>query len=378
MKKLWIGIGIIAIIAVFIGINIYRTVQTSGTSREVQVVSLEEKEIASTVMVPGTLAFSQEQYVFYEADKGDIQQILVKEGDTVKKGDPLLRYTNEQLELEKEQNALTFESKQLQIDQIKQKREDLEQKEKDLKEQVGEKEAKNQVDPEREQLDMDEKLANLEIKQTMIQKETIEKQLDALVVKSDADGTVISVDKEAASNKTDIQQPIIHLGNTKNLIIEGVLSEYDTLKVKKEQPVKLTSDVIQGKEWKGKVTAVGIVPNNQTTEGGGMQGGGEQAVQYPLEVKFDEKLPNAKTGFKFIMEIETDKRKAATLPAEAIKKDGDQSYVFIVEDGKAKRVNVNAGESAGESIEIIDGLSADDQVILSPADDLQSGMEVSA
>ncbi|ALC82409.1 MULTISPECIES: efflux RND transporter periplasmic adaptor subunit [Bacillus] len=376
MKKLWIGIGIVVIIAIFIGVNVFRTVQTSGTSREVQVVSLEEKEISSTVMVPGTLGFSQEQNVFYEADKGEVQQILVKEGDAVKKGTPLLRYTNEQLELEKEQNALTIESKELQIDQFEQKREDLEQKEKDLTKQLGEKEAKSQIDPEREQLDMDEKLADLEIRQNMIQKETIEKQLDALVVKSEADGTVISVDKEAASKKTEIQEPIIHIGNTKNLIVEGVLSEYDTLKVKKEQPVKLTSDVIQGQEWKGKVTAVGLVPNTQGNEGGA-QAGGEQAVQYPLEVKFDGKLPNAKTGFKFIMEIETDKRKAATLPAEAIKKDGDQSYVFIVEDGKAKRVDIKVGESADESIEIIEGLSADNQVILSPAADLQSGTEVS-
>ncbi|MGG3642784.1 efflux RND transporter periplasmic adaptor subunit [Bacillus gobiensis] len=377
MKKLWIGIGIVVIIAIFIGVNVFRTVQTSGASREVQVVSLEEKEISSTVMVPGTLGFSQEQNVFYEADKGEVQQILVKEGDTVKKGTPLLRYTNKQLELEKEQNELTIESKELQIDQFEQKREDLEQKEKDLTKQLGEKEAKSQIDPEREQLDMDEKLADLEIRQNMIQKETIEEQLDALVVKSEADGTVISVDKEAASKKTEIQEPIIHIGNTKNLIVEGVLSEYDTLKVKKEQPVKLTSDVIQGQEWKGKVTAVGLVPNTQGNEGGTQAGGGEQAVQYPLEVKFDGKLPNAKTGFKFIMEIETDKRKAATLPAEAIKKDGDQSYVFIVEDGKAKRVDIKVGESADESIEIIEGLSADNQVILSPAADLQSGTEVS-
>jgi HlyD family secretion protein len=375
-KKLWIGIGIVALIAIFIGVSIYRTtVQTSGTVNDVKVASLEEKEISSTVMVPGTLAFSEEQTVFYETEKGELEEILVKEGQKVKKGTPLVRYTNEQLELEEEQNVLTIESKQLQIDQIKQKREDLKQKEEDLKKQVGEKEAKSQIEAEKEQLDMDEKLADLEMRQTMIQKETLEKQLEELVVKSETEGTVITVDKEAASNKTDIQKPIVHVGNMNNAVVEGVLSEYDTLKVKKDQPVKLTSDVIQGQEWKGKVTAVGLVPNNnQSSEG--MEAGGEQAVQYPLVVHFDGKMPPAKTGFKFIMEIETEKRKAATLPSGAVKKDGDQSYVFIVEDGKAKRVNVKTGETAGESVEIIEGISADEKVILSPADDLQSGTEV--
>ncbi len=37
-------------------------------------------------MVPGTLKFSKEQYVFYEADKGTLDKVKVKEGDKVKKG----------------------------------------------------------------------------------------------------------------------------------------------------------------------------------------------------------------------------------------------------------------------------------------------------
>lgn len=117
-------------------------------------------------MVPGTLKFSNEQYVFYEADKGTLEDIKVKEGDKVKKGTPLVTYTNEQLSLEKEQNQLTSESNRLQIDQIQEKIKALGNKEKELEKQVGKKEAEKQIESERTEPSNAEKTAEIELKQT--------------------------------------------------------------------------------------------------------------------------------------------------------------------------------------------------------------------
>lgn len=62
MKKVWIGIGIAVLVALFIGINIYRSAApTSGSAgQKIQTGGLEEKEISATVMVPGTLKFSND------------------------------------------------------------------------------------------------------------------------------------------------------------------------------------------------------------------------------------------------------------------------------------------------------------------------------
>ncbi|MFP7232201.1 efflux RND transporter periplasmic adaptor subunit [Bacillus subtilis] len=377
MKKVWIGIGIAVLVALFIGINIYRSAApTSGsTGQKIQTGSLEENEISSTVMVPGTLEFSNEQYVFYEADKGTLEEIKVKEGDKVKKGTPLVTYTNEQLSLEKEQNQLTAESNRLQIDQIQEKIKALDNKEKELEKQVGKKEAEKQIESERTELQMQERTAEIELKQTELQRQSLANRVSDLEVKSEIEGTVISVNQEAASKKSDIQEPVIHIGNPKDLVVSGKLSEYDTLKVKKGQKVTLTSDVIQDKTWKGTVSAVGLVPDQQ--ENTAAQGT-EQAVQYPLQVKIKGKLPEGKPGFKFIMNIETDKRKANTLPSKAVKKDDDQYYVYTVIDGKAKRVDVKIGEVTDDLTEIKEGISQDDQVILNPSDQVTDGTEVKA
>ncbi|AZV47933.1 MULTISPECIES: efflux RND transporter periplasmic adaptor subunit [Bacillus] len=378
MKKVWIGIGIAALVALFIGINIYRSAApTSGSAgQKVETGSLEEKKISSTVMVPGTLKFSNEQYVFYEADKGTLNDIKVKEGDKVKKGTPLVTYTNEQLSLEKEQNQLTSESNRLQIDQIQEKLQALDSKEKELTKQLGKKEAEKQVDSERTELEMQEKTAQIELKQTELQRQSLANQVSDLQVKSEIEGTVISVNQEAASKKSDIQEPVIHIGNPKDLVVAGKLSEYDTLKVKKGQKVTLTSDVIQDKTWKGTVSAVGLVPDQQ--DNAAAAAGTDQAVQYPLQVKIKGDLPEGKPGFKFIMNIETDKRKTNTLPSKAVKKEDDQYYVYTVKDGKAKRVDVKIGEVTDDVTEIKEGISKDDQVILNPADDLADGTEVKA
>ncbi|MEG7378528.1 efflux RND transporter periplasmic adaptor subunit [Bacillus subtilis] len=377
MKKVWIGIGIAILVALFIGINIYRSAApTSGSAgQKIQAGSLEEKEISSTVMVPGTLQFSNEQYVFYEADKGTLEDIKVKEGDKVKKGTPLVTYTNEQLSLEKEQNQLTAESNQLQIDQIQEKINALDHKEKELAKQVGKKEAKKQIESERTELQMQKKTTEIDLKQTELQRQSLANRVSDLEVKSEIEGTVISVNQEAASKKSDIQEPVIHIGNPKDLVVSGKLSEYDTLKIKKGQKVTLTSDVIQDKTWKGTVSAVGLVPDQQ--ESAAVQGT-EQAVQYPLQVKIKGDLPEGKPGFKFIMNIETDKRKANTLPSKAVKKEDDQYYVYTVKDGKAKRADVKIGEVTDDLTEIKEGISQEDQVILNPSDQVTDGTEVKA
>ncbi len=76
------------------------------------------------------------------------------------------------------------------------------------------------------------------------------------------------------------------------------------------------------------------------------------------------------------MNIETDKRKANTLPSKAVKKEDDQYYVYTVKDGKAKRVDVKIGEVTDDLTEIKEGLTQDDQVILNPSDQVTDGMEV--
>lgn len=70
--------------------------------------------------------------------------------------------------------------------------------------------------------------------------------------------------------------------------------------------------------------------------------------------------------------------KGLTVPVETLvgQGKGKKAAVFMVRDGKASRTSVEIGQDDGVRVEILSGLSPDDQVILRPAVDLTDGAAV--
>lgn len=354
-----------------ISISVYRQVFAKGPS--VKTAQIKQEEISSLLMIPGTVKLQEEQIVYPAPDKGELKELLVEEGQTVKKGTVLAKLQNPQLDLEIEQNKLAIESANLKINQLDKKIKELKDKEKTLGDQVGKEEAKKQIAPEQEQLEMEKKLANLDLKQTSLQKDMISKRQAELEIKSTIDGVVLSAKKPASTSmEGTMSEPILHIGKLEGMTAAGLLSEYDTLKVSSGQKVMLKSDAVSGQEWQGEITKIAILPQQIQA---GMQNG-SQAVQYPVTVKISGDTKELKPGFQVIMEIETEKRSAMVLPIDAVHDDGDKPFVFIVKDGKAHKQKVKTGITSGEKIEILEGVAKGDQVIVSGPDNLKNGLEV--
>lgn len=362
MKKTWIIIGVIVLIIGFIGINIWKNTKT--TYVKVETTTIEEVEMQDTVMTPGTLQLQKEQYIYYQPEKGEVAEILVKEGDQVKKGDELLRYENKQLELEKEQNELQLRSLYLEIDDIKKQHNKLDkelEKDKD----------NDMLQEEHDQIWLQQQMRNIDLEQALLQKETIEEDLENLTVYADVDGTILSLDEQAVSQGQMNEQSIIRIGSLHNVIVEGTISQYDTLKISEGQKVVLTSDAVPDEEWEGEVSFIGDLPEDS----GGMGMEGDSSVLYPVQVKLQDKI-NLKPGFKMLIEIVTKEEKVNTLPTNAVQQKDNDSYVFIVEDGKAKEVEVKIGSVNSEYMEILEGVTKEDQVIMNPSEDIATGTEV--
>lgn len=362
-KKIIIGSILIIVIGLFIGFNIAKNQAKPASTAAIKTVKLTPKEITSTVMTPGTLSFSEEQFIYEEEEKGKLKGIAVKEGEKVKAGTPLLTYENKELELEEQQQALAVESSTLKLEQLQNRLSELEEKKADAHDKS-----------ERDQLQLELKAAELEQKQAEISQEKVKAQIEDLTVHSKIDGTVISIEQETGAGKAEERQPIIHIGHEKKMIVRGLISEYDAIKIKKKQKVKVTSDVIRGKSWQGVVKKVGAVPVQTAAE----TTSSDQTVQYPVEVEIKGKKPEAKPGFKMIMDIETDKRQAQTIPETAVKKETDGQYVYVVRKNELKKVKVVIGETSGHDLEVTKGVKAEDQIIAHPTDDMYDGMEVNA
>ena len=65
--------------------------------------------------------------------------------------------------------------------------------------------------------------------------------------------------------------------------------------------------------------------------------------------------------------------KALVVPVNAIQKAENGDYLFISENGKAKRVNIQAGKVSDGKAEILSGLKAGDKVVVAGTDGLSEG-----
>lgn len=373
MKKGIIITAVAVVIVAVIGINVYRAQSVSGKAVNVHVANIKEKKLRNTVMVPGTLKLADEQYVYFDAEKGEIERFHVTEGSRVQQGTSLVTYESDALDLEQEQNKLEKKSSQLQIDSVSKQISNLNKKRKELEKEMSKQEARDQIDTERTQLNLDLETAKIDLERNKLEAKSIAKKERNLDVASDINGTVLEVDKEAVNNTSDVQKPLIHIGNTDEYLATGVLSEYDALKIKTGQAVKITSDVLPDKKWAGSVKQIDYLPQQQASA----EAGNDAANQYPVEVKVDDQdITMIKPGFKLLLEIETSSKKASSLPIKAVVNEEGEKYVYVVKDKKAVRKEVKIGETTNKFIEIKSGVSSKDKVITNPSKDLTDGAEV--
>ena len=82
-------------------------------------------------------------------------------------------------------------------------------------------------------------------------------------------------------------------------------------------------------------------------------------------------------GAKVKLTVVMDRAEGAmTVPVDAVNYDDGQAFVYCYEDGAAKKVMVEAGIYDSQNMEIISGLEADSQVIVTWSNELVDGQQV--
>src|SRR5699024_12612278 len=80
-------------------------------------------------------------------------------------------------------------------------------------------------------------------------------------VTSDIDGTVVLIDKDESSGAGQSEpEPMIQVGSLDSMRVEGEISEYDAMEIKKEQSVEITSDAVPDDTRAGEVDTISDLP----------------------------------------------------------------------------------------------------------------------
>lgn len=367
--KLFLFVGVAIIVAVMVFLNLKKS---RGNVVKVNTVKVTSGDITKTVSGSG--------YVQPELDvqisariSSEIRQILVKEGDHVKKGQLLVQLDRMRYVALVEQAESGVQSSQASL----------------KKAQADYARTKELFDKNlTTQADLDAAEANMQLAQSQLQQRQAslrqaQDDLDKTSLLAPINGTVTKLFKEEGEIAVGSQfqaDPIMTVSDLSQMEILAEVDENDVVLVSENDKTKIEIDAIPDTVFEGQVSEIA---HEATTRGRGTQ---EQVTNFEVKIKVTTQVKKLRPGMSATIDIITDTHKdVLNVPIQcvtmrAVKDDSTKTgnnksdkntktanekkeVVFVVDNGIAKAVPVKTGISDDTNIEILSGLEEGQQVV---------------
>lgn len=294
-----------------------------------------------------------------------IEELMVKEGDDVKQGQPLFSYDTEELQLNLDKKELEQEQLKSSIETYKEKIKTLE------RERTGVSgTAKLQYTVEIQSAQVDLKEAELKLKTKEDEVKKAQELLENSTVVSPIAGRVQKINENATTDSEGKPAPYIVIQQSGSYRVKGVLGELQRGGLKEGDRVKLVSRTDESAVWTGSVTLVdyenptqgnendrymGMAPDEMTT-----------ASRYPFYVALDS-TDGLMLGQHLYIELDTGTDNAPGVGISGTflcyNEDGS-AYVWAEKGSKLEKRSVTLGEydPMTDVQKITDGLSLEDYI----------------
>jgi RND family efflux transporter MFP subunit len=341
-----------------------------GCGKKTASIHPSVEKITASVYASGTIK-STAQYEVYSKVNGIIENILVREGTDVKKGQTIIALSNKAQALglenatllanysstESNQEKLNQAQNELEVAKLKMENDGslLDRQKKLWSNEIG---TKNDVDQRelayknstalynasRLKLNDLKKQIEFQSKQTNKSAAISATSLSDYLVKSDLNGKVFSINKEIGEMVTT-QTPVAIIGDAHNFYIELQVDEYDIAKLKNGQKVMISMDSYKGKVFEAVINKVYPIMN-------------PKSKSFKVDAQFAQQpenlYPNLSAQANIIIEV---KEKAITIPRAYLI---DNEYVYL--ENKEKR-KVKVGLMDYEKVEILSGITTSDALV---------------
>ena len=189
----------------------------------------------------------------------------------------------------------------------------------------------------------------------------LEKAQDGIVAEFDG---IVSGIKAAPGSRVEKGSELFTVQSNSAVQVTVELSKYDLEKVKEGQSATVT---VAGVSYQGAVSRINRVAQNNAQN---------TPVVY-ADVTIENPDDNIFLGIEGKADILTGSAEDVVLvPYEAVNTDKDGDFCYLVKDGAIVRQNVVTGISSDTDVEIKEGISAGDAVVISSDMDLMEGMQV--
>ena len=358
--------------------------QTAVKDEATHLVVAKEGSVASSVLLSGTVTAKNEQYVYFDASKGDLDEILVSVGDKVSEGQALVKYSSSEAQAAYDSASRAVAKADRHINELNQARnEAASAPAPQLPAPAGGEGAAAQAPVSGNSVSsIDAQLGDARDARAdaAAQLSKAQSQLDATTVLSTLEGTVVEVNRNVSKSPTGASQVVVHVVSNENLQVKGELSEYNLANLSVGQEVTFTSKVYQDKSWTGKISYISDYPKNngEAASAATAAAGGNSGSKYPYTIDVTSEIGDLKQGFSVSVEVKN-KSKAILVPLTSVIMENDKNYVWVLdEQKKAKKVEVGLGNADADNQEITSGLTNGVKVISNPTSSLEEGKEVKA
>ena len=378
LKKWQLATLIIIPVAIVLGAVLLLFLNNQNANQEAidskpLVQKAKEGSVASSVLLSGQVSANNEQYIYFDSTKGDLENVLVNVGDQVAVGQALVQYRNTEAQANYDSAVRALNKIDRQIYELRTNG--------TVTTPTAEGEEGSETTTPAQTQSLDSQLKDLyDNRADAADKVNSSKLLlDATTVLSTVEGTVVEVNRDVSKSTTGSTQTLVHIVNNGNLQVKGELSEYNLAHLSVGQEVIITSKVYPDKTWAGKISYISNYPKDaQQASAGPTSGGGTggTGAKYPFTIDFTSEIGELKQGFSINIEVKNNS-KAILIPVSSVVTEDGKNYVWkIDEKGKAKKVEVTLGNADAENQEVSSGLIKDDKVIVNPTADLKDGQEV--
>lgn len=186
-------------------------------------------------------------------------------------------------------------------------------------------------------------------------------------------GVVLTRYRESAG-VINAAQPIMDIGDAKELEVKVELISTEAVRVSKGQKVRM-------KGWGGETELEGVVRQVEPMAYKKITALGIEEQRVNVYIDFTspkEKWSRLGHGYQLDVEIILkDKPNSLILPVVAMVREGEQWTSFVIVDNVAEKRILTVGAFNGLNVEILDGLSEGERVIYNPSANIEDGILVS-
>ena len=229
-------------------------------------------------------------------------------------------------------------------------------------------------DLETAQATFDRVKANMAVARAAVQ--GAEVALENTVIRAPFTGTILAKNADVGEVVSPLaagassRVAVVTIADMASVQVEADVSESNLEKVSINQPCEITLDAYPDKAYRGAVDK--IVPTADRSK-----------ATVTTKVRFDKLdsrvLPEMSAKVRFLENEEPRAEQAGPklgLPLTAITTRERKKVVFLVENNAVREVPVETGDLMGSEIEIKSGVTANQNVLNKPADELNDGLKV--